>query len=492
MSRMDQRLLAEQNPWWASASAVDTDPHLRAYATAHVPWRPRIYHLFPLGPDRVYTLRGPRQVGKTTLVKLLIRRLLLEDNVEPSAVLYYSCDHLRGALELDDLVATYLQWVAPEAGRRYLFLDEISSVDDWAIGIRALANRGKLRGCTLVLTGSHALDLRRQVERLPGRRGESLSNDPEDLLDRVLLPMKFAEYAETRSPELDRAFTEAGLRDRAVRRDAVGRLFDGTGSPVWTRLLATQSALARLLQEYLLTGGFPRPLNDWSASRRIRPETYDLYVRVVVGDLARWGYDERTARELLAGVVEKLGTPVSWRTLAADTDIPDHKTAARYVDALERIFLLQTLYQYDPRKKRRSPRKDRKLYVRDPFMFHAVRGWALGYQDPFNAAQEFLADPAKRGLLLEAIVADHLARLAFATHPTSVFDAYERVLFWRSKKGWEVDFVLRDGKPRALQLTLTRPRSETRRALRAFGGGVILTETGEAESLPLAPFLCLV
>ena len=59
--------------------------------------------------------------------------------------------------------------------------------------------------------------------------------------------------------------------------------------------------------------------------------------------------------------------------------------------------------------------------------------------------------------------------------------------------GWEVDFVLRlDGKPKALQVTLTRLRSGDARALRAFGGGLVLTERGENDSVPLAAFLALV
>ena len=110
-----------------------------------------------------------------------------------------------------------------------------------------------------------------------------------------------------------------------------------------------------------------------------------------------------------------------------------------------------------------------------------------------EAARDYVASPPRRGLLLEGVVADHLARLAFAASPTSLFDAYERVLFWRSRKGWEVDFVLRlDGKPKALQVTLTRPGSGDARALRAFGGGLVLTERGENDSVPLAAFLALV
>ena len=121
---MDFAALAAQNPWWSDPRRLDDDPHLEALADQPVAWTPRLAHLFRLGADRVYTLRGPRQVGKTTLVKLLLRRLLREEGVDPRAVLYFSCDLVRGARELDDLVETYLRWQAPfDLDRRYLFLD---------------------------------------------------------------------------------------------------------------------------------------------------------------------------------------------------------------------------------------------------------------------------------------------------------------------------------------------------------------------------------
>ena len=493
VTKMEIATLARQNPWWSDPARIGDDFVLATMASQPIRWTPRLLRRFQFGRDRVYTLRGPRQVGKTTSIKQIIRRLIESDSVDPRSVLYFSCDLLRGAEDLDDLVETYLRWQAPfRLPRRHLFLDEVSSVRDWSIGIRGLANRGRLRDASVVLTGSHALDVTRQVERLPGRRGESAEADSDDLLDKVLLPMKFAEYAETVRPEVRSRLEALRMLESRRRAEVVEAVYAGRPTEAWSALQLLADDLKPLLADYLLTGGFPRPLNDLRKAGRIPAETYDLYVRALTGDLARWGHDERTARELLAGVVEKLGTPVSWRALADETDVGSHNTVAKYVGDLERTFTLQTVYQIDRRRGRPAPKKERKVYVADPFLFHAVRAWALGLGDAFEAAREFLSDPARRGLLLEAVVADHLARLAFAMKPRSVFDAYEHVMFWRNRKGWEVDFVLRgDGRPKAFQVTATRPRGETFRALTSFGGGLVLTEGGEGESVPLPVFLLL-
>jgi len=490
---MNFQALSQQNPWWTDGNRLSGDQTLQEYAAQAVRWAPHLLDRFLLGEDRVYTLRGPRQVGKTTLLKLVMERLVREESVDPRAVLFFSCDLLRGPRELSDLVDTYLKWQDPFGlKRRYILLDEVSSVQDWAIGVRGLANRGRLRGCTMVLTGSQAIDVAQEVERLPGRRGESANAPPEDLLDKVMMPMSFAEYVETVRPGTRQFFAKNRLHDWPTRLSTLDSLYSGGRSKLWSALLPLQDDLDAAFRDYLLTGGFPRPLNDLKRTGRVSRETYDLYVRALMGDLARWKHEERTAREILAAVVEKYGNPVSWRTLAVETGLASHNTAAKYVSNMERTFTLQTVHQYDLRRKRPAPRKERKVYVSDPFIFHCIRGWSLGLPDPFEAAKQFVGDPRNRGPLLESVVADHIARIAFSASPTSIFDAYQRVLFWRSSKGWEADFIFKAGANiRALQVTTSRSRQGDLRALRPFGGGIVLTEAGEGESVPLPVFLLL-
>ena len=56
----------DQNPWWEDASNIRLDPHIRAREESVLRWSPQICFE---GADLVYSLRGTRQVGKTTTVK---------------------------------------------------------------------------------------------------------------------------------------------------------------------------------------------------------------------------------------------------------------------------------------------------------------------------------------------------------------------------------------------------------------------------------------
>lgn len=55
---------------------------------------------------------------------------------------------------------------------------------------------GSLEKACVVLTGSNAADLRRGVERLPGRRGGIKAPD------KILLPLGFREYMRLTDPKL--------------------------------------------------------------------------------------------------------------------------------------------------------------------------------------------------------------------------------------------------------------------------------------------------
>lgn len=70
--------LRELNPWWTDPQAIRRDRHLRQLEASPFQRPVPLLHQLQLNVPIVYTLRGPRQVGKTTTAKLLIRHLLAQ------------------------------------------------------------------------------------------------------------------------------------------------------------------------------------------------------------------------------------------------------------------------------------------------------------------------------------------------------------------------------------------------------------------------------
>ena len=422
------------NPWWRKRG--DMGDSFKEYEEAKIKWNPRIRYKFS-DEDVVYTLRGPRQVGKTTLLKLNIRDLM-DRSVPARNIFYYDCEGVVGSpAELMTVVSRFLESAGVvKQKRRYLFLDEISSVRNWQAGVKRLHDKGSLRNCTVVLAGSHALDVAKATEKLPGRRGES-----KDVPDKIMVPMKFAEYVETLDSEIKQLF-DFGLRMENVRRQALLGLAKGKQTSEVKELQYHEKKLKRLLANYLITGGVPKVINDYEDNGEISESTYKRYVDVVRGDLNRWNRRESYVRRILSRIIETMGTPVSWHTLAEGTDIGSHNTVPEYVDTLRDTFLLHYLFRLDTSRRESAFEKEKKVYFCDPFFLHAMSGWVSG-GDPFEETTRFLEDRVKKSLLVEGVVADHVVRLAFQISKQKQLFDYEKVLhYWKSSSQHEVDFVV--------------------------------------------------
>src|SRR5512146_875775 len=186
MSLSDAEIL-RQNRWWSEAGWRESDPHLRELRNQPQRLPAPVTDQISLDEPGIHTLRGPRQVGKSTALKLLVEHAT-EDRA-PRRVAYLALDLLEDR-PLGELAATVSRAkelaAAPEP--MILLLDEVAVVDGWQAAIKALWDDGTLREDVVVCTGSSAVDLHRgAAERLPGRRGAGG--------DHALFPHSFATFA---------------------------------------------------------------------------------------------------------------------------------------------------------------------------------------------------------------------------------------------------------------------------------------------------------
>src|SRR5712692_7510360 len=101
-----------QNRWWNSPSDVSNDRHLRRLREVPLAWTPPLP--FNFDRDAVYTVRGPRQVGKSTVLKRQVASLL-DRGWEPRHVLYLDVElaGIERARDLTDALRAYLDFVRP-------------------------------------------------------------------------------------------------------------------------------------------------------------------------------------------------------------------------------------------------------------------------------------------------------------------------------------------------------------------------------------------
>ncbi len=430
--------LASQNKWWANPKAITEDPSIRAFSQSDFQWEPRLRYMFEFSKDLVYSLRGPRQIGKTTLTKLMVRDLL-DQGVPQDHIFYFDCENLSNRQDIVAVVESYVEWVRRRSQNRvHVFLDEVSAIPEWQRGVKFLVDSGTLSLSTVIVTGSHSMDIKASSERLPGRRGQSQA-----VLDKLMMPVKFSEYVETIDSDIAQAIRDLDLLKQEERRRVFLGLSSRTIPESFDQLLSYAKELNAYLQQYFITGGVPPAINDYMKKGRIEASRYRDYVDAVVGDLRRWNKRENYLRQIVAKIAEVICTPVSWNSIKNATDIPHHQTVAEYVDALKDNYTLIYTYRFDSTKRGPAFEKDKKVYFHDPFIFHALRTWVAG-TDPFEGTLGYLDSPQRVSLLAESVVCDHLIRLAFMLSPQRhTFDPTTALFYWRTKNEREIDFVLR-------------------------------------------------
>jgi len=122
--------LAEQNPWWIDKNNIQKDYQILSLTKLKFQWDPKIKYYLKLNQDVIYSIRGPRQVGKTTLIKVIIQDLLLNKKVKPENIFFWSCE-INDLKELNQILQTYFDWRLSSANdRKYIFLDEICAVKE--------------------------------------------------------------------------------------------------------------------------------------------------------------------------------------------------------------------------------------------------------------------------------------------------------------------------------------------------------------------------
>ncbi len=366
------------NPWWAQITIITDDTLILEFESQKFRYFHPLINSLPLKKDAVLTLRGPRRVGKSTLLRLLIKRLLIDEKIPKEAVFFYPCDRVKDFDDLFGIIKTYLDFARPRTNSRlFLFLDEISFVKDWQRAVKEMVDNNLLKNALVLLTGSSLLDLKYGSEYLSGRRGIS----PADIF---YYPLSFKDFVNLVNPETAKENNPFTLSYNLPK-------------------------LQKLLSDFLITGGFPKTINEFYTLGRIENSTYETLLTWLENDLHKTNRSEQTGYDLIANIIRTLSTPVSFTSLARDSFLTSHLAIQEYIEIFERMFILFPLNAFLIEQKRRDLKKNKKIYFTDPFIFNALYlKTNEQMEDPFVQSQKILEK--NLGRLAENTVAFSLKR----------------------------------------------------------------------------------
>jgi len=356
------RDLDRQNPWWHDLP-MPVLPQFHRWPFAKL--QRRLAH--PIAPIDV--IRGPRQIGKTTLQLQLIQSLL-DQGVAPQRMLRIQFDDLpslvRAGFEepllriVDWFENSVLRATLNESAHRqepvYLFLDEVQNLKAWDVQLKSLVDHATVR---VMVTGSSALRIEKGKDSLAGR-----------ISSLEVGPLRLAEIAALRTfGRLQPMQADNGWPDW-LRPD------------FWRDLVsharAQSDLLAHAFSAFSERGAYPmaqtRTDTSWEDIAEQLNET--VVRRVIEHDLRIGERGRRRDRQLLEEVFRmgcryigqspNPGTLAkeAGRTLGADVGA---QRIRHYLDFLDGSLLLRTIEPLEIRLKKR--RGNNKLCLCD----HAIR-----------------------------------------------------------------------------------------------------------------------
>lgn len=444
------------NPWWKEPSAINFERNISKYKSSTFRFYPeKTFNQIPPDKPGIYTLRGPRQVGKTTFLKLYIKNLI-EEGINPTGIFYLNCDGIRDRFELNEIIKLYFESFGKSLkSMKYIFLDEITAIEDWQLTIKHLADLGLFDENLIVLTGSSAYDLKKSSERLPGRKGFGK--------DLVYMPLTFREYLKVIGEEVDQ-----------VTLDELFSLSENDLKVLEFRNGKIKEHFIR----YLNCGGFPQAIDEFLRENSLRASV-SVYKDFVLGDAEKYIGSRVKVLEIIRKLPDIIGQRFSWDSLVQvfSGRIESMETIKKYMEFLAYSFIIFNVFFVDPSTNTIKPKKNKKVYPLDRIIADVIA----------EISGKTIGTPQ----IIETLVLRHIVRDSDVT--LNGLNLYQGPFFWYSDRGNEIDFICeRNGKliPIEVKYQSNIGRSDYLGMRRVFGRGIVVTKDsilkdGEIVGIPV-------
>jgi len=257
---------------------------------------------------KVIIVMGPRQVGKTTLLKVIVENTKID-------YLWLNGDEPDVREILTNTTSTNLKHITGD--KRLIVIDEAQRIENIGLTVKLLVDQFPEK--QLLLTGSSSLELANTIkEPLTGRKYEYL-----------MFPVSYSELANYSS------YIEE----------------------------------ARLLEHRLVFGQYPDVVMNPGNEKEI---LFQLASSYLYKDVFMYETIKKPAllEKLLQALALQLGNEVSYYELASLIGI-DPATVEKYIDLLEKAFVLFKLPSFS-RNMRNEIKKSRKIYFYDTGIRNAI------------------------------------------------------------------------------------------------------------------------
>ncbi len=315
-----------------------------------------------LNLNKVVSIIGPRQVGKSTLSEDIFK--------DTNNVLRINGDDTDAKYMFENVSENFLKILT--ANHNALLIDEAQKIKNIGEMLKIMAD--KLNHIPVIITGSSSFLLTKAVnESLTGRKREI-----------QLLPISFAEMVEH------------------------------------TNIVEE----TRMLDHRLIYGYYPEVINNLGDEKDVLKELANSYLYKDLMEENNIAKPDKLVK-LLQALSWQIGSTVSTNELSQLVGI-DAKTIDRYIDILQKNFIIYTLPSYS-NNLRNELKFSKKIYFYDM----GIRNAIIGNMSPISMRQpEEVGHMWENFIITERIKRNLYNKRTFLQH-----------YFWRTQQQKEVDLI---------------------------------------------------
>lgn len=339
-----------------------------------------------LSSDQMTIITGPRQVGKTYLMRILKGSL----DEKGQRTIWLNLDNEEDMAKLTSQAAliSYIKLMVGEE-KAFVFIDEIQRKENAGLFLKGIFDMNLPH--KFIISGSGSLELKAKIPESMAGRKQIFTIDP----------VSFEEFINFKT----------------------NYQYEGKLNDFFT---IEKGKTERLLSEYMKFGGYPRVVLADTVSLK-QQEMQEIYRSFIDRDIHNLLHLEKSDAftNLLKILASQIGSLVNMAELSSTVGI-DQKTIKHYLWYLEHTFIIKKVTPYY--------RNTRKEITRAPvyyFLDLGLRNWILGL---FGLAE--IPSPLS-GHLFENVI--------FNVLRPHLEDTQTQIHFWRTRDNAEVDFVLVKG-----------------------------------------------
>lgn len=312
-----------------------------------------------LGSRKAILIMGARQVGKSTLLNQMLG--------DRRDVLWMNGDEPDIQNLFREMTSTRIRAILGQ--NKLLVVDEAQRIPD--VGLRLKLVTDQIPEVQVIATGSSSFELANKVnESLTGRKREF-----------KMFPLTFKEMVNHTN------FMEE----------------------------------VRMIPHRMIYGYYPEVVNSIGGERVVLKELSDSYLYKDILSLESINKPDKLIR-LLKALALQIGSQVSYNEIGNLVGL-DSKTVERYVDILEKSFIVFRLVSYS-RNHRNELKASRKLYF-----------WDLGIRNAVIGNLSQIENRTDVGELWENYaIAERMKKITYA-------NSFAQSYFWRTRQQHEIDYL---------------------------------------------------